>query len=421
MPRNGQGVYSLPPNTTAVAGQTIESAPYNTVNNDIANDLNAARPVTAGGTGATNAADALDNLGGVGQSNFLDAFSIGDGYYSARTLDARWLRRNGNLYDAADYPELAALLPALDDGVSWTSSTIFTGGDARTIITTPTGYLLLNDDGSNTKVFTSTDAMSWSQVSTITGFRAFDVVRGAGIYVAVDGTGKASVSSDAVAWSTPATINSMTGAQGIAFGASLFVAAGDSGKISTSPDGVTWTSRTSGVAGLLNKVRFVNSLFFAVGAGGIATTSPDGINWTARTTGVSDALYDVGYGASLYVLVGANGRILTTPNLTAYTTRTSSTTVTLNGITYSSSGFMTVGGSGVARISSAGTTWIAAPTGFSHTLQAVITNTTSPEIYYVSGSGPLLIGTRTLPTQFRVPNDNTTPNYGWIKALDEVP
>lgn len=418
MPRNGQGVYSLPPNTAAVAGQTIESAPYNTVNNDIANDLNAARPVTAGGTGATNAADALDNLGGVGQSNFLSAFSIGDGFYSARDIsavDGVWLRRNNALYDSADYPELAALLPALDDGVTWSSATVFTGGDARTIIATPTGYMLLNDDGTNTKVFTCTDPTSWSQVATINSFRAYEVVRGAGIYVAVDGgAGKASVSADGVTWSAPAAINSMTGATGVAYGAGLFVAVGGNGLISTSPDGVTWTARTSGTAQVVYRVRYVNSLFVVAGFNGTILSSSDGITWTVRTSGVTDILLDVAYGAGLYVFVGANGRILTTSNLTAYTTRTSSTTAQFNGITYSSSGFMAVAQSGVVRISSAGTSWISAPTGFSHALQSVVVDTTSPEVYYVSGAGPLLIGTRTLPTQFRVPND--APLYGWIKA-----
>lgn len=170
------------------------------------------------------------------------------------------------------------------------------------------------------------------------------------------------------------------------------------------------------MASLFYRIRYVNSLFVAVGSTGAITTSPDGITWTVRTSGVTDQLNDVTFGAGLYVFVGANGRILTTANLTGYTSRTSSTSVSLNAATYSSSGFMAVGASGVARISSAGTTWLAAPTGFSHTLQSVITDTTSPELYYVSGSGPLLIGTRTLPTQFRVPNDSAT--YGWIKAED---
>lgn len=54
MPRNGSGVYSKPAGTTAVPNTTIESAKYNQLLDDIAADLNTARPIVAGGTGATS-------------------------------------------------------------------------------------------------------------------------------------------------------------------------------------------------------------------------------------------------------------------------------------------------------------------------------------------------------------------------------
>jgi len=63
MPRSGGGVYSAPVGTTAVTLTPIESAPYNTLIADLVADANAARPISAGGTGAANAADARTNLG----------------------------------------------------------------------------------------------------------------------------------------------------------------------------------------------------------------------------------------------------------------------------------------------------------------------------------------------------------------------
>lgn len=63
MPRNGSGVYSEPPGTTAASNTTIASSPYNALVADLVADANAARPVTAGGTGATDAATARTNLG----------------------------------------------------------------------------------------------------------------------------------------------------------------------------------------------------------------------------------------------------------------------------------------------------------------------------------------------------------------------
>jgi hypothetical protein len=64
MPRDGSGVYNAPPGTHGVPDTTIGSAQYNDFVDDVAQDLNHPRPVVAGGTGATNAADALTALGG---------------------------------------------------------------------------------------------------------------------------------------------------------------------------------------------------------------------------------------------------------------------------------------------------------------------------------------------------------------------
>lgn len=63
MARNGSGVYSLPPGSTVSNGDTSKASDVNTPLQDIEADLNAARPIVAGGTGATTAAGALSNLG----------------------------------------------------------------------------------------------------------------------------------------------------------------------------------------------------------------------------------------------------------------------------------------------------------------------------------------------------------------------
>lgn len=68
MPRDGSGVYSKPAGTTASPNTTIESSKYNSVVDDLVMDANAARPITAGGTGATTAAAARTALGVPGLS-----------------------------------------------------------------------------------------------------------------------------------------------------------------------------------------------------------------------------------------------------------------------------------------------------------------------------------------------------------------
>lgn len=63
MPRNGSGVYSKAAGSTAQTLTTISSTAYNATIDDLVDDANAARPIVAGGTGATTAAGARTNLG----------------------------------------------------------------------------------------------------------------------------------------------------------------------------------------------------------------------------------------------------------------------------------------------------------------------------------------------------------------------
>lgn len=63
MPRSGGGVYSLPAGSIVADGvDDILAAQHNDPLNDLALDMNTARPVVAGGTGATTAAGARTNL-----------------------------------------------------------------------------------------------------------------------------------------------------------------------------------------------------------------------------------------------------------------------------------------------------------------------------------------------------------------------
>jgi hypothetical protein len=64
MPRDGTQTYYLPAGTPGVPNYPIESTKYNTFIADVERDLNDARPIVAGGTGATNADAALAALGG---------------------------------------------------------------------------------------------------------------------------------------------------------------------------------------------------------------------------------------------------------------------------------------------------------------------------------------------------------------------
>ena len=64
MGRDSQGLYTLPANTLAVTGNTIEASKFNTLVNDLELDANTIRPVLHGGTGVSSL-DALKTALGV--------------------------------------------------------------------------------------------------------------------------------------------------------------------------------------------------------------------------------------------------------------------------------------------------------------------------------------------------------------------
>lgn len=87
MPRTG-GIYSAPAGTKGVPNTTIQSSTYNAFVDDLSADANAPRPVTAGGTGATNATAARANLGANNASNLTE------GVVPDPQLAANVVRRN---------------------------------------------------------------------------------------------------------------------------------------------------------------------------------------------------------------------------------------------------------------------------------------------------------------------------------------
>jgi hypothetical protein len=62
IPRSGSGTYSFPAGSVAVPNTPISSVAHNAILTDLQADLNAARPVSAGGTGATSPASAFEAL-----------------------------------------------------------------------------------------------------------------------------------------------------------------------------------------------------------------------------------------------------------------------------------------------------------------------------------------------------------------------
>lgn len=127
MPRDGGGIYSFPSGGAAVSGDPISSTLYNTRWADILADANAARPISAGGTGEVTAPDALLALGGMASDALLLAMA------ALTTANNRFLKFTG--------VDTCAVFDLFGTNNSWSEQTSLqatlgsTGGNERVLWT----------------------------------------------------------------------------------------------------------------------------------------------------------------------------------------------------------------------------------------------------------------------------------------------
>lgn len=210
------------------------------------------------------------------------------------------------------------------DGVNWSSSTIVGGGQGTYCVTWASGASKYIAGGSSKGIYTSSDAVSWTQQTAPSG-----IVSYASFYTAVSS-------------------------------GSVYILAGGNNSIVRSTNTTTWTQQTSpaSASAIFKGGVWTGAIFVLVAEDGKIITSPDGITWTLRFTG-SQALYAVAWNGSLLVAVGAAGTILTSPDAITWTTRTNpfqSNVVACNSVVWSGSQWFIVGDNCILN-SSNGTTW----------------------------------------------------------------
>jgi hypothetical protein len=438
MPYDSNGNFSLVPGTIVADGMNVQPSQHNPPFQDIAQgglSLVLLRDGRAPMTGVLNmngnkitGASPGENPGDVVTMFQISdlAVDIGDGTWSLRDLSPNWLRRDGSVYLIADYPELAALLPPLPDGVSWTAKASIPNVAGATPQDLAYGSGLYVAGGGNGYVFVSSDLTAWTsvQVSAVSGAIWSRTAYGAGVFVVSGNGGRIATSIDGLTWTvqTPlvgATWNDIiwTGTEFLLFGTS-----GGSGVIYMSASGGsgTWTSVSvpAGTAGILSAARNGSNIVAITGTQSIVSTNT-GSTWTLNTTGVSGLRrVEVQQGTSNAVAVGTNGTIISSSNGgTSWTPRTSGVTALLSGLARNDAGWIATGTNGTAVISSNMTSWTAAPTGGSENfVGAIVDPTNQTNGYVVMSSGrTVLQGDRTFSNQFRVPA-GPEPLYDWVRA-----
>lgn len=434
MPRSPT-ILTPPPGTLPfVPNTTIRSQDANALFNDLYQDGNTPRPIAFGGTGANNAADALINLGAVGQSTFLDAFRVGDFFGSVRDMGSNWLRRNGSVYFRDDYPELAALIPPLPDSMTWQGSSFD--------ISPPTGYvnrgitkhsgkcvsIFNNSSGLGVYIYSSDDnGATWNAKFQSNSYGVGEIQSGNGSFVVLARNNSNQAisiwSPDGDSWSVQpisgtASYTATSTATEFHFDGNYFLF-GNNGNVHRSEDGDVWVSTARPGRVVVGG----NGLSLLVDAGAYYQSIDGGVTWTALgfnpfsayggvNVGVYDPTNDIfGYGAS-------SGNVLTSPNGTTVTSR------------------ILVSGAGWYRGSASRNGMIFAGLNLGSVTLSIdnvsFQNFTSPGSGQTGGalcdddvSGRFLIGrgreifqgTRITSTQFQVPNDS--PQYGWIKAKND--
>ena len=215
------------------------------------------------------------------------------------------------LFVAVGNNGLAAVATSSTDGITWTSRTPVSGISWQDVTYGNYGFVAV---GTNA-VMTSPDGITWTSRTSASGNSWVSVTWGNGLYVAVSTSGignRVMTSSDGITWTsrTSAADNSWNS---VVWGNGLFVAVSSSGtsnRVMTSPNGITWTIRTSAADNEWRDITYANRLFVAVassGTGNRVMTSPDGITWTIGTSAVDNGWYGVTYGNGLFVAVSITG------------------------------------------------------------------------------------------------------------------
>ena len=278
--------------------------------------------IPKGGTGATDAATALANLGAAPAEHvhsyiqFVnkelsipkhpDTFDF-DAWESIAYGNGKFVAvgSNGNAAYSTDGINWTPINMYFSDEITeniWMESVAF--GNGKFVAVGRANY----DDTPDAAY--STDGINWTQTYLQTDVIWYSIAYGNGKFVAVGSSGNAAYSTDGINWTqTSMPISYSTTDISITFGNGKFVVVAYDGTAAYSTDGINWTQTSMPSSSSWRSIAYGNSMFVVAGSGKIAY-SADGINWTETniSSAKTEALFSIAYGGDKFVAVGRDRR-----------------------------------------------------------------------------------------------------------------
>lgn len=440
MPDSPSGVYTLPPSYKVANGDLTDSSQHNPPFEDVEQALTnrvhrdgrspMTGPLSMNGFRIEGVADGVSSSDAVNMGQVSAAiYQIGDYRDTVRTLDSKWLRRDGAAYDIADYPDLAALLPKIAAGIVWTSKSNGMATAARSIIKTDLGYFTAHVSGANTVINYSATAAAWALAATILGMTpnagsGFAFGNGLLAVVGMDVDAiKVSSTINGSVWSAPTTIPASGSPEPqIAFGNGYFVvssrnAVSNSYGIYRSANATTWNEiATYGATTPIRGVAFLNGRFVLFCSNGKILVTTDGTSPT-EINKMAGSIRCAAFSNGVYLFAGDNGVAYKTTDLDTFIPVDIGTTDDMLCATAYPGGFVLAGEGGNAVISNADASeWVNGRIAPTSNVNGIVNANIGTADFIAVGppDGDYQYG-MVSATQFATPDDE--PLHGWIKAL----
>lgn len=248
------------------------------------------------------------------------------------------------------------------DAVEWTQRISDTQLHFHDVVYGSQGFVVVESTKDRGSVYRSSNGVSWSEKSL--GVPALRFVNyGNGRYVVTGGMGdriKSVVSENSIEWE-PHEVPYFTTFSRTVFADGMFRAVGAGASLLSSPDGETWQAdvptRASSLWGVADAG---GESLVAVGeTGKLMKRSPDG-EWASLQAGTSRWLWDVTSGGGILLAVGDRGVILRSVDGDEWqTVRNPDAAPRLGGVAFGDGVFVAVGDEGtVVRSSHSPTTWL---------------------------------------------------------------